>query len=167
MNASTRALWIASVIAAACFGSVVGTVVAERPASAAPPGVQDPALIALLKGVKVDDAGNVSIGGSGGSVTIAAGTINMTGSNVTVKSSGTLQLVSGGLTSVLAGGNLAVDSASGATLTSSNLALKSGGSMALTSGGSTSVVAGGVLALESAGSATLKGPQVSICCPQR
>ena len=164
MNASTRALWIASVIAAACFGSVVGTVVAERPAIAAPPAVQDPALNALMKGVKVDDAGNVTLGASGGNVTIAGGTINLAGNSVSLKSAGSLQLVSGGATSMVAGGNLSIESASSAA---SSLALKSGGSMALTSGGTASVVAGASLALEGGGSTSLKGPQVSICCPQR
>lgn len=116
MNASTRALWIASVIAAACFGSVIGTVVAQRPALAALPAVQDPALTTLLKGVKVDSAGNVTLAGSGGSVTIAGGNINIIGTSVNVKSSASMQLTSGSSTNVIAGGTLSLEGAGSAVL---------------------------------------------------
>jgi hypothetical protein len=111
MNASTRALWIASVIAAACFGSVVGTVVAERPAVAAPvvPIVQDPALTTLLKGIKVDEAGNVTLAGSGGNVMIKGSGVIISGSSVKVIGDSDLQLTSGGLGVLKAAGGLTVN----------------------------------------------------------
>jgi len=108
MNASTRVLWIASVIAAACFGSVVGTVVAERPALAAVP-IQDPALTTLLKGIKVDDAGNVTLAGSGGNVTIQGSGVLISGSYVKLRGDSNLQLTTGGSGQLKAAGGLTID----------------------------------------------------------
>ena len=77
MNASTKALWLSTVIAAGFGGGVTGAIVAERPALAAPPAaLTDPALANLVRYVRVDDGGNV---------TIAASNLNISASAVNIK----------------------------------------------------------------------------------
>ena len=99
MNASTKGLWLATVVAAGFGGGLTGAIVAERPATAAPLVVADPALANLERYVKVDDAGNVTIPAS--NLTIAA-------SNVSIKAGANMQLVSGGQANLRAGGSLSV-----------------------------------------------------------
>jgi hypothetical protein len=99
MNASTKGLWLASVVAAGFGGGLTGAIVAERPAVAAIPAQVDPALPNLLRYVRVDDGGNV---------TIAASNLTISGSNVSIKAGASMQLVSGGQAQVKAGAGLSL-----------------------------------------------------------
>lgn len=107
MNASTKGLWLATVVAAGFGGGLTGAIVAERPAFAAPlSSVQvDSALANLERYVRVDDGGNV---------TIAASNFTITATNVSIKAGANMQLLGGGQAQLRGGGALSLISA-GAT----------------------------------------------------
>ncbi len=101
MNTSAKIIPCAAVITvAALSGALVSAVVERAAVAASAPTVQtDPRLTTLLKYVKVDEAGNITISG---------GNINIKGSSFQISADGSATLKGASNVFVQGGGNVSV-----------------------------------------------------------
>jgi hypothetical protein len=111
MKLSARIIPAAAAFTIAALSGALVSVIAERAAVAAvvvPTASTDPQLAALLKYVKVDGAGNVTINGA--NVTILGS------SNISITAAGSAQFKAGGTTSIVSGGSAQFSSGGQATI---------------------------------------------------